>query len=172
MPCRVFSHTARIRPFRQHNMPMQVSQELAFLAISALLRHEKRRPEGRLLDALSRFRYVSSLTFDRTTVRTRKVEEETTFALFLVRLFALDGAQDALAQADGLGGNLNHLVILDVLQRLFEREGDRRASAGWPCPQWRNAGCPGSSSWTRSPPCRLPWRTRRRSCPRSTRRRA
>lgn len=42
--------------------------------------------------------------------------------LFLVRLLALDGAQDALAQADGLGSDLHQLVILDVLQRLFERE--------------------------------------------------
>ena len=63
--------------------------------------------------------------FNQTTIE-YEVDAEMAFALFLVRLLALDGAQDALAQADGLGSDLHQLVILDVLQRLFEREGDRR----------------------------------------------
>ncbi len=88
--------------------------------------------------------------------------------LVLLRLLAVGGGKQALAQAHGLRSDLHQLVVLDVLQRLLQGERDgRRELNGLVGADW-NAGCPAASTSRCSPPCRLPSRTRPRSCPRSS----
>ena len=46
--------------------------------------------------------------------------------LVLLRLLAVGGGKQALAQAHGLRSDLHQLVVLDVFQSLFQGEGDGR----------------------------------------------
>ena len=62
-------------------------------------------------------------------------------------LLARNLVERALAQANRLGRDLDELVVGNVLERLFERELDRRGEEN--CPPWTSAGCRAAWSWRR-----------------------
>lgn len=119
----IFAHvTKRVRAL--HNMPTFDSQHHA----TNRVKPARLRTLCPFLSPDAKRRAAKPAAFGTTRAASPAVlvlykpQSPSYIVLFFVRLFALGGRKDALAQTDALRCHLYQLVVLDVLKCLFQRE--------------------------------------------------
>ena len=100
---------------------------LCALCAGCVLRGKRLRTVGGLCALCAGFRYAVAITHACVLylAHRRHYFGKADFTLTLIRAFALEFIEDDLADTHVVRGYLYVLILLDILQRLLQREDDR-----------------------------------------------